>query len=280
MAPPGIGKLFARRSLLPLCWLALVALPGYAVDVDPQPPQADTKNLAALVRVHLPLMGSADQTLQTTIRRSRDRLLQQAREQKDARRPVLVLQLDAPPQEDDAAATSQFERAFALARFLCSREMAGVKTVAFVPHTLRGHGVLLALACEEIVMSAEAMIGEAGAHEPPDNSLRETLVAAYREIAETQRTIPVALAAAMIDPSVEVLQVEAEDGTHFLSRGEYDQFAAEHEIIKEKVLVPAGTLAQFDGREGRQFGFVKYLAASRDGLATALDVPVAVVGRG
>jgi membrane-bound serine protease (ClpP class) len=274
MAPQGISNSFARSRLLRACWLALVALPVYAADVDPQPPQPDNKNLAALVRVHLPLVGSADQSLQTTIRRSRDRLLQQAREQKDARRPVLVLQLDAPPQEDEAAETSQFERAFALARFLCSREMAGVKTVAFVPHTLRGHGVLLALACEEIVMSAEAMIGEAGAHEAPDNSLRETLVAAYREIAETQRTIPVALAAAMIDPSIEVLQVEAEDGTHFLSRNEFEQFAADHEIIKEKVLVPAGTLAQFDGREGRQFGFVKYLASSREGLATALDVPV------
>lgn len=272
MAPPGIGNPFVRGRNMLRCWLTLMALPAYAADVVPQPPQSATKNLAALVRVHLPLMGSADQALQTTIRRSRDRLLQQARAQKDARRPVLVLQLDSPPQEDETAG-SQFERAFSLARFLCSREMAGVKTVAFVPHSLRGHGVLLALASEEIVMSANAMIGEAGAHEPPDNSLRETLVAAYREIAETQRTIPVALAEAMIDPSVEVLQVEAEDGTHFLSRSELDEFAADHEIVQEKVLVPAGSLAQFDGREGRQFGFVKYLAENREGLATALDVP-------
>ena len=246
-----------------------------AVANDPNPdllPPA--QGLAALGRVHLPLTGSADQALQTTIRRTRDRLLHLAREQRDARRPVLVLQLDAPPLNDDESVGSQFERAFGLARFLCSREMAGIKTVAFVPHSLRGHGVLLALACEEIVMAPEAMIGEAGAHDPPDNAMRDTLVAAYREIAETQRTIPVALAVAMIDSSLEVVQVEAEDGTHFLSRSELDDFAANHEIVKEQVLVPGGTLAQFDGREGRQFGFVKYLAANRESLAEALDVPL------
>lgn len=246
-----------------------------AVAVDPKPgPAPPDQNLAALVRVHLPLIGSADQTLQTTIRRSRDRLLHLARERRDPQRPVLVLQLDSPPQGDEEAVGSQFERAFGLARFLCSHEMAGIKTVAFVPHSLRGHGVLLALACEEIVMSSDAMIGEAGAHDPPNNAMRDTVIAAYREIAETQRTIPIALAVAMIDPSMEVVQVEAEDGTHFLSRDALDEFAANHEIIKEQVLVPGGTLAQFDGREGRQFGFVKYLASSREGLAEALDVPL------
>ncbi len=254
--------------------LAIAASTAWAADVAVDRQQIPTKNLAALVRIHLPLTGSADQALQTTIRRSRDRLLNEARLQKDARRPVLVLQLEALPQNEDSAAISQFERALAVARFLCSREMAGVKTVAFVPQSLRGHGVLLALACEEIVMSADAMIGEAGANEIADGSIRQTLVAAYREIAETQRTIPVALAVAMIDPSTEVLQVEAEDGTHFIARDELENFTAAREIIEEKILVPAGTLAQFDGREGRQFGFVKYLASTREGLATALDVPV------
>ena len=257
------------------CWLALAVLPAQGSDVDADTRQsAAAKNLAGLVRVQLPLTGSADQSLQTTLRRTRDELVNQARLQKDARRPLLVLQLDARPQNEEAGDGSQFERAFALARFLCSREMASVKTVAFIPRTLKGHGVLLALACEEIVMSPDARIGEAGADDSTDGSIRQTLVAAYREIAETQLTIPVVLAVAMIDPAVEVLQVEAEDGTHFVARVELEKFAAEHEIIEEKVLVPAGTLAEFDGREGRQFGFVKYLAATHEGLAKALDVPL------
>lgn len=239
---------------------------------NPTPqPAADDAHLAGLVRVYLPLTGSADQALQSTIRGLRDRLLTQARQQKDARRPLLVLQLDTQQVAEDVGG-SRFERAFSLARFLCSREMAGVKTVAYVPHNLKGHGVLLALASEEIVMAGEATIGAAGVDEAAEGTIQQTLVAAYREIAETQRTIPVALAVGMIDPQVEVLQVEAENGTHFLLQTELEQFAANHEIINEKVLVPVGTLAEFDGREGRQFGFVKYLASTRQGLATALDV--------
>jgi membrane-bound ClpP family serine protease len=276
MTPLGFRNPFGhRRTIWP--WLsfclALAILPVQAADVDPDPKDAPaSKNLAGLVRVQLPLTGSADQALQTTIRRVRDELVKQSRLTKDSRRPLLVLQLDARPQNEEAGDGSQFERAFALARFLCSREMAGVKIVAFIPRTLNGHGVLLALASEEIVMAPEAMIGNAGADEATDESLRQTLVAAYREIAETRLTLPVAIAVAMIDPTVEVLQVEAEDGTHFLTREEFEKFAADHEIVEEKVLVPAGTLAEFDGREGRRFGFVKYLASTRDGLATALNV--------
>jgi membrane-bound serine protease (ClpP class) len=251
--------------------LLLFSSPLFAAEEEEA--EEPKRELAALVRVHLPLSGNADQALQSSILRARDLLLQQAKIGKIASRPVLVLQLDSQPSEDGTTPASQFERAFSLARFLCSRDMAEVKTIAYVPHNLRGHGVLLALACEEIIMSGDAMIGEAGADETADGAIRQTLVAAYREIAETQRTIPVALAVAMIDSSNDVLRVEAEDGTHFVSRGDLDKFAEEHEIIKEEVLVPAGSYAHFDGREGRQFGFVKYLASNQAGLAKALGVP-------
>ncbi|TWU21892.1 NfeD family protein [Bythopirellula polymerisocia] len=266
-----------HQHFLVILWLASWLCAFYHLSgstlaaAQPAPPPEQGAIPAGLVRVYLPLTGSADQALQSTIRRLRDRLLAQAKDQKDARRPLLVLQLDSQQVGDDVGG-SRFERAFSLARFLCSREMAGVKTVAYVPHTLRGHGVLLALASEEIVMAGDASIGAAGADEAAEGTIQQTLVAAYREIAETQRTIPVALAVGMIDPQVEVLQVEAEDGTHFLLQKDLEEFATNHEIINEKILVPVGTLAEFDGREGRQFGFVKYLASTRQGLATALDV--------
>ncbi|QEG37560.1 NfeD family protein [Bythopirellula goksoeyrii] len=278
MAPDRLSDSPVRRHFRPILWFGvwsysfcLLTGASWGASDPTAPPPERTDQLAGLVRVYLPLTGSADQVLQNTIRRLRDRLLVQAKEQKDSRRPLLVLQLDTQQVGEDAG-ESRFERAFSLARFLCSREMAGVKTVAYVPHNLKGHGVLLALASEEIVMSGDATIGAAGADEAADGAIQQTLVSAYREIAETQRTIPVALAVGMIDPQVEVLQVEAEDGTHFLLQEEFDEFTANHEIINEKVLVPEGTLAEFDGREGRQFGFVKYLASSRKGLATALDV--------
>jgi len=230
--------------------------------------------LVSLLRVRLPLTGSADQTLQATIKRVKDELLVQARDARDGQRPTLILELDPRDTADQSGAGSQFERVFALARFLVSREMAGVKTVAYAPRSLQGHSVMLALACEELIMAPDAMIGEAGVDERDEGTIRQTVVAAYREIAETQRTIPVALAVGMINPDVEVLQVEAQDGIHFVLREELDAFREGQEILEEKVLVPAGTFAEFDGREGRQFGFVKYLARDRNDLSQALNVRV------
>ena len=183
-----------------LCRAQIVAQPA-----APAKPVADQ---VALVRVHLPVTGSADQVLQATISRVRDRLVDMAARAKNRRRPTLVLQLEPHAQTLGSGAGSQFERVLSLARFLCSREMAQVKTVAFVPRSIRGHGSLLALACEEIVMAPEATLGEAGIDESREAAIGQTVIGAYREIAESRRTIPTALALGMIDAAAEVLQID------------------------------------------------------------------------
>ncbi len=236
--------------------------------------ERDSAEAVALVRVHLPLTGSADQALQTKLKRTRDRLLTVASANKSDSRPLLVLELSPRVGDANLGEGSQFERAFSLARFLCSREMAAVKTVAFLPRSVRGHGTLLALACEDIVMAPNTLIGQAGIDQSDEGAIRQTVVAAYREIAEVRRTIPVALAVGMIDPDTEILQVETEDGIQFVLRSELAEFSEGREILSEKTLVPVGTMAEFDGREGRQFGFVKYLASDRTAVAAAFDVPV------
>jgi membrane-bound serine protease (ClpP class) len=238
-----------------------------------QPP-AVPGGLAALVHVNLPLSSGAEAPLKVMLGRARDKLLEQARTRGDARRPVLVLRIAPASSTSDGGAGSQFETVLSLARFLTSREMAEVKTVAWLPRTIRGHGVLAAIACEEIVMAADAEIGDAGVDEADAAGVSRTVVEAYREIADAKRTLPVALAEAMIDPAAEVVQVESDEGVRFLRRDEVEEFRRDHEIIDEHVLVPAGSLARFTGREGRQFGFVKYLADDRPAVAKALSVPV------
>ena len=227
--------------------------------------------LAALVRVHLPLIGSGDEAIRRSIERACDHLLDESRHRDDLRRPVLVLQLEPPAGALEAS--SSFERAFALARALCSSDLAGVRKVAFAPQGIQGHATLLAMACEELIMAPEAEIGDAGIGEPDQGAILQTVVAAYREIAQARRTIPESLAVGMIDPASEVLQVETEDGIHFVLGTELDKFSKTHEIIQRQTLVPPGTSARFTGREGRQFGFVKHLAGDRRALASALGVP-------
>jgi len=253
-----------------------------------QEPVEPVVDQVALVRVYLPLTGNADQVLEATISRVRDRLVddheraqsanrQRTNRPRNRRRPTLVLQLEPHAQALGSGAGSQFERVLSLARFLCNREMAKVKTVAFVPRSIRGHGTLLALACEEIIMAPEATLGEAGVDEAREGTIGQTVIEAYREIAEARRTMPTALALGMIDAGAEVLQLETEQGTEFVLRSELAQSDQQREVIEEKLLVPAGTFASYEGREGRQFGFVKFLAADRAGLAQALSVPVTAI---
>ncbi len=269
------GLFAARTKTIASVCLGLLMLGQLSANSQEMPTEeqaAVASTPAALVRVHLPLRGNADQAVQVTLQRTCDRLLAEVRANKDARRPLLVLQLEPPLGELQANESSQFERVFALAHFLCSREMNGVRTVAFLPRSIQGHGALLAMACEEIVMAPDALLGNAGINEMAEGAVRQSVVAAYREIAEIRRTIPVAIAIGMIDPASEVSQVEAEDGIHFVLRADFESFSQGREIVEQKVLIPRGTMADFDGREGRQLGFVKYLTSTREGVAKAFDI--------
>ena len=68
------------------------------------------------------------------------------------RRPVLILELLPQQRDGDFGAGTDFTRALKLAKYLTSTELNTVKTVAYIPRTIKGHGVLVALACDEIAM--------------------------------------------------------------------------------------------------------------------------------
>ncbi|MFM8707596.1 MAG: hypothetical protein ACKOHK_05805, partial [Planctomycetia bacterium] len=106
---------------------------------------------AAAVAVRLPIVGTRDTQVEAAILRQLDRL------KRGNERGVLVLRFE--PAEDGGSGGSDFGRALELARFLGDGRLAGVKTVAFLPAGATGHAVLVALACEEIVMGADAVLG-------------------------------------------------------------------------------------------------------------------------
>ena len=63
-------------------------------DVSPDKGSDDNSERAALVRVRLPLVGSADVSIRNMVQRTAQRLLAAAHRRRDLRRPVLVLQLE------------------------------------------------------------------------------------------------------------------------------------------------------------------------------------------
>ena len=63
---------------------------------------------------------------------------------------------------DNNGQASEFERSLALARYLAGTKLRDARTIAFVPDSLYGHAVLVALACSEIIIGREAEFGAAG----------------------------------------------------------------------------------------------------------------------
>jgi membrane-bound ClpP family serine protease len=227
-------------------------------------PAPAARQVGRLVRVPLPITGNAD----TQVKRAAQKALSEMRP--DGARPVLVFEFASGANQTGQG--SDFSRALALARYLSSRELAEAKTVAYIPNTLKGHAVLVAMACEEIIMAPEAQLGEAGIDEPAEEAIDPTVRSGYFEIANRRRTIPAQVALGMLDKNVEVLKVETEVSPEFVLRGELDDLKAKHTIQNQKVLNRPGAWARFTGREARELGFVKYLAADRAALAKALSL--------
>ena len=126
------------------------------------------------------------------------------------------------------------------------------------------------MACDEIIMSADAEIGDAGKYE---TVIEPWVRDAYVEIANRRKTVPADLALGMLDPAVEVLLVETDVSRQFVLRSRLDQLRKEKSFHISKVIKPAGKPGIFTGQSGRELGFVSYLAADRAAVANIWKLP-------
>ena len=248
-----------RHRLLPgpVCAFVVAAVAvaslSHAADAERPVP-------AAMVVVRLPITGTRDTQVKSAILRQLDGLRSQA-----PKRGVLVLEFR--PTDDDGALPTDFGRAFELARFLGDERLDGVKTVAFLPEGLRGHAVLAALACEEIVMPADAVLGPANAEEPAvDDAMR----AAYAQVASRRKTVPAALAVALLDPAAKVMRVATDDGERFIEARDLDLVKREVAVLEVGEVGPAPLVLA--GRRARELGLVRLLAATPAELARGVGV--------
>ena len=273
-----------RRAMnwgAPFGVLAALAVGSAArADEGQQQPAAAAAEAAAaveqrgrLVRVPLPVRGTVPAVIQQVIQAA----VADFRDQSAAAagpRPILILELD--PGRTEFGRGGTYTGAYELADFLLDNpELRGIRTVAYVPRSIKGHGVLVAMACEELVMGPDAEIGAAGVDEPAD--IKQPVRAAYDFVANRRRTIPRAVALGMLDKRLEVHKVETLMSLHFVLQDELDTFRRDHEVEQEEVLIRRGDWGLFTGREARQLGFARYLARDRLQLATALGLPAEAV---
>jgi membrane-bound ClpP family serine protease len=245
--------------------VAMDRAPGNRKPADNKP-AAQPRPPTVTLELRLPITGNRDTQLRAAILRQLDRL-----ESRPGQRGLLVLQFAS--EGNAAAAGSDFGRSLELARFLTDPRLAGIKTVAFLPEGASGHAVLVALACEEIVMAPDAVLGPANRTEP---RVDEAMRVAYREIASRRRTVPAPLAVAVLDPASRVARVATEVGEQIVPLDEVATLRQQVRVIKVEELGPAPL--EVTGRQGRELGVVRLLARTPAELAAGLDLdPAAVV---
>lgn len=216
------------------------------------------------IHVELPL------TLRTfeRTRRMARRAVEQA--QREKHRLTLIFSFDVPRGQKEFSQGSDFSASYDLAKYISGDELAGVRTVAYLPQPVIGHAVLPIIACQEIIMSPEAVLGPAG----DEKTVTPTLRSAYAEIAGRRLTVPVPAALALLDPTMELLQVETDAlQKTLLTPEELEALKQKHTIRSSVVLKRAGEACSFSARDARRLGLATYLAVDRREVLKALGLP-------
>ena len=271
--PMCYGSASSRRAtvagvLLVLLAIMLDMLGGLLSSASAKDEPKATRQIGRFARIALPITGRTQERICKIV----DRAMETAK--KEDARLVLVFEFDVPKGQKNFGRGSEFGAALSLANFLSSEELNAVRTVAYVPESIQGHAVLVALACQEIIMAKDATIGAAGIDE---KTMTPTMRSAYTEIANRRRTVPATLALGMLDPSLEVLQVETEVNQEFVTPEGLEKLKKEHTTKEPAVVKRAGESGEFSGSEARRLSFASYLAADRRELVKALGLPPAAV---
>ncbi len=220
-----------------------------------QPGPKDNR-VGRVIRVGAPI---TDSTIRR-VRRQVETFLRRAKQNNEW--PVLLFDLagDQP---------SEFGQALDLARYLSSGQLSGATTAAYVRGKLSGHAVLVAIACEEIIMHEEAELGEgAGA-----SGVEPLMRAGYREIAERRGSVPAALALLLLDGTTAVVRVETEAGVRYQLESELEQLRAERAVGKVERLKPSGGRGRLTATQAREWGVAALLAADHLAAMRAEGVP-------
>ena len=271
----------SKRVHIEIGWLAAIGLlliaglsPSvWAAETAPKEKEASQKAApkleGRLFKIALPITGRTFDQLRQSILRTIDK------SHANESRLVLIFEFHVAKDQSEYGRGTKIGNAYDLADFLTSDVLKGARTFAYVPQSIQGHAVLAVLACQQIIMSPEAILGPAGVDE---KRISQAVLANYREIASRHNTVPAEVAMKLVDPSRELVEVSTDVEPMLLVSGDWlTDPPKNRQIIRQKVLVAKDQPGGFSGSEARRLGFVKCLAGSRLELAQALELPPEVV---
>lgn len=244
-----------------LAYLGLLAIPWMATHAADDDADARKTPLGQFVTVTSPV----DDTVYAKVSNAAVTLQQRSIQEK--RPAYLVLQIEP--------GTSQFHHVQGLAKFLTSAQVSNVTTVAWVPVTVTGSNVVVALACRQIVMSPEAELGDIGRGKPLDPDDRQGVLA----IAQKRHNPKVnpAIVRGMMDQQEQLWKVRvrsAELGkeeleTRVVTRDDLEALRKSNVAIEGiEVIKEAGLVGTFRGATARSLDIlVAQTAEGRSGVA-------------
>ncbi len=120
------------------------------------------------------------------------------------------------------------------------------RTCAYLPRSIEGHAVLVALACEEIAMAPLAELGAAGIDEAVND---QVILDGYEGIALRRGSFPVAAIRALLDREATLFRVELNDEQlRFVDRPGLEELQKAGRVISETQLSIPGQLGRFTGK--------------------------------
>ena len=190
---------------------------------------------------------------------------------REKRQAILVLEI--------SPGSSRQGQVHDLAKVLVSPELSNVRTIAWIPKTLDGNHVILALACHEIYMTPTAALGDIGRGKALSNVEQNFVL----DIVDRGRNLRMsrAIAKGMMDPANAVLRVTLEDANgktrqQFLTESELRDLQDQNiAILQTDTIKDPGQPGLFRGSEAAKAGFlVAATPANRNEVIAELNLPL------
>lgn len=197
----------------------------------------------------------------------------QSQSAQEDRPAYLVLQIEP--------GTSQFHHVQGLAKFLTSAQISDVTTVAWIPQTVTGSNVVVALACRQIVMHPDAELGDIGRGKPMDPDDQQAVLA----IAQKRHNprVNTAIARGMMDQNEQLWKVRIKSGnpdkpdleSRVVTRDELKTIRKSNITIEGvEVVKEPGILGTFRGSTARTMDIlVSQTADSRSAVGDLYNLP-------
>jgi membrane-bound ClpP family serine protease len=139
-----------------------------------------------------------------------------------------------------------------VAQLLASPALGRVRTVAYVPKEARADAALIALACDQVVVGPQAVLGGAGAYALGADEVRET-TRVIREILSKKKTRSWSLPAAIVDPNLVVYRYTRASIVEYMSEAEAAEQPAADKWQRGDAVTHRGQVFQAVGQEAVEF---------------------------